>query len=85
VCKWHATYCWKALNDSYNFSLDFIAIRSLHEKLWGPKIARIQMVKISKLPLGSPRIKNHLDVTLWRGAEYTIRGKVVASPKSRLW
>jgi hypothetical protein len=21
----------------------------------------------------------------WRGAEYTIRGKVVASPKSRLW
>jgi hypothetical protein len=29
--------------------------------------------------------KNHLDVALWRGAEYTIKGKVVVSPKSELW
>jgi hypothetical protein len=26
-----------------------------------------------------------LDVVPWRGVEYTIRGKVVASPKSGPW
>jgi hypothetical protein len=20
MCKWHATYCWKALNEGYNFA-----------------------------------------------------------------
>jgi hypothetical protein len=36
---------------------------------------------ISGLPLGNPKIKSHLDVALWKVVEYTIRGKVVASPK----
>jgi hypothetical protein len=26
-------------------------------------------------------IKNHLDVALWRGAKYTIKGKAMVSPK----
>jgi len=35
------------------------------------------------LPLGSPRTKCHLDGgPLWPVTKYTIRGKVVASPKS---
>jgi len=37
------------------------------------------------LPFGSRGTKSHLDVGPWRGAEYTIRGKVVASPKSGPW
>jgi hypothetical protein len=42
--------------------LDLIAIRGLHAKLCTPKIARILIVRISGLPLGSFKTKNHLDV-----------------------
>jgi hypothetical protein len=44
-----------------------------------PKVAKIPNVGISRLPLESPRTKSHLDVAPWKGAKYTIRGKVVAS------
>ncbi len=40
---------------------------------------------ISGLPLESLGTKGHLDVAPWRGAENTIRGKVVASPKFGPW
>jgi hypothetical protein len=33
VCKWRATYRWKALNKGYNFDLNLISIRGLHKKL----------------------------------------------------
>jgi len=48
--KWHATYRWKALNNSYNFALDLTSIEGLHKKLWAPKMARIPISKILKLP-----------------------------------
>jgi len=64
ACKWRATYRWKALNESYNFVLDFISIGGLHTKLWGPKVVRVPTLAISGLPLGSPRTKSHLDVGL---------------------
>jgi hypothetical protein len=35
--KPHATYCWKALDEGYNFTLNFIVIGGLHTKLWPPK------------------------------------------------
>jgi hypothetical protein len=57
-------YRWKALNKGYNFSLDFIAIGGLHAMLWAPKVAGIPFMGISKLPLGSPGTKCHLDVGL---------------------
>jgi len=40
---------------------------------------------ISKFPLGVPGQNAIWMWALWRGIEYTIRGKVVASPKSRPW
>jgi hypothetical protein len=64
MCKRRATYRWKALNEGYNFALDLIAIRGFHAKLCAPKVAKILIVRISKLPLGSPRTKWHLDVAL---------------------
>ncbi len=62
MCRWHATYCWKAPDKGYNFALDFISIRGLHAKLWRPKVAGVPTLAISGLPLGSPRTKSHLDV-----------------------
>jgi len=62
VCRWRATYCWKALNKGYNFASYLISIRGLHTKLWCPKVVGVPTLAISGLPLGSPETKNHLDV-----------------------
>jgi len=43
ACKWRATYCWKDLNESYNFASDFISIGGLHVKLWAPKLQKSQL------------------------------------------
>jgi len=64
VCKWRVTYRWKNFNEGYNFALDFIWFRSLHAKLWAPKVAGDLVVGISGLPIGSPRTKWHLGVDL---------------------
>jgi len=63
VYKWHVTYCWKALDEGYNFSLDHISIRGLLAKIWGSKVTGDPIWVISGLPFGSPRTKkSHLDV-----------------------
>ncbi len=60
VCRWRATYYWKALNAGYNFALDFISIGGLHTKLWAPKVVGVPSMRISRLTLGSPGTKCHL-------------------------
>ncbi len=62
--RWCATYRWKALDEGYNFVLDFISIRGLHAKLWTPKVVQIPVVGISRFPLGSLGTKWHLSVGL---------------------
>ncbi len=53
-CRQRATYCWKALNESYN-SLDRTSIQGLFAKLWGSKVAGVLTGAILGFPLGSPR------------------------------
>jgi hypothetical protein len=62
ACRWRATYHWKALDNNYNFTLDFILIEGLHTKLWGSKVAGLPTLTVLGLPLGSPGTKSHLDV-----------------------
>jgi hypothetical protein len=38
--RWHATYCWKYFDESYNFVLGLTWIGDLHKKLWAFKIAK---------------------------------------------
>jgi len=85
VWRWCATYCWKALDKGYNFALNLISIRGLHAKLWRPKVVGIPTLAISDSHLGVSGQKAIWMWVSWRGAEYTIKGKVVASPKSGLW
>ncbi len=33
VCRWSATHCWKAPNESYNFALNLVPIRGLSKEL----------------------------------------------------
>jgi len=78
VCRWHATYCWKDFDKGYNFTLDLMSIEGLHTKLWAPKIMGVLIVGVSR--------QNDIWVLiLWPGTKYTIRGKVMASPKSGPW
>ncbi len=55
VYRWCATYHWKALDKSYNFSLDCTSIGGFFAKLWGSKVAGVPVGGISGFPLGSPK------------------------------
>jgi hypothetical protein len=61
ACRWSATHCWKALNESYKFALDLILIRGLSKELWPHKVVSPNRDNF-ELFLGSPGIKSHLDV-----------------------
>jgi len=58
------TYHWKNLDKGYNFALDLISIKGLRTKLWALKLAGVPTLGISRLPLGNPGTKCHLDVSL---------------------
>ncbi len=62
VCRWSATHRWKALKESYKFSLDFIPIQGLSKKLWTHKVLGVQIETVLGLLLGSFGTKNHSDV-----------------------
>jgi hypothetical protein len=69
----------------YNFALDLTSIGGLHTKLWASEVARVPILGILWFALGSPKKKWHLGVGPMAGIENIIRGKVVASSKSRPW
>jgi hypothetical protein len=81
MCRWHATCHWKALDKGYNFGLDPIPIGGLHKKLSSRKVAGFLALAILGL-LGQKVIQMPFS---WGGTEYTIRGKVVASPEFGPW
>ncbi len=62
MCRWRATYHWKALNKGCNFASYLIAIGGLHANLCAPKVVGVPIVRISGFPVGSLRTKNHLNV-----------------------
>jgi hypothetical protein len=62
VCKWHAIYRWKALDEGYNFVQDLISIRGLNTKLQASKFVKVLILGISGLLLESPETKRHLGV-----------------------
>jgi hypothetical protein len=80
ACRWRATYYWKVLDEGYNFAWDLISIGSLHTKLWESQLWEFRDSHL--------RVFGQNDIWVlvpWLGIEYTIRGKVVASPKSGPW
>jgi hypothetical protein len=75
MCKWCATFRWKYFDEGYNVVLDFISIGGLHKKLWGPKVAKIAILGISRLPFRSPETKSHLDVGLMERQKVYYKGE----------
>jgi hypothetical protein len=74
---------WKSLNEGYNFASDFISIRGLHAKLWGPKVTGVSTLAILGLPLGSPGTKCHLDVGLMERHKVYYKGEGDGFPQVR--
>ncbi len=64
ACMWNATHRWKALEESYNFVLDFVPIRAWGKKLWTPKVPGVKTGIISGLHFGSPGKKCHSDASV---------------------
>jgi hypothetical protein len=83
ACRCCATYRWKALNKGYNFALDFTSIRSLHTKLWAPKVVGVPTLGILGLPLGSPGTKWHLDIGLVAKHKVYYKGEGGGFPQVR--
>jgi hypothetical protein len=63
VCKWSATYRWKVLKDSYKFVLNLFPIGGQSEKLWMPKVPRVQTRTVSGFHLWSPGKKCYSDAS----------------------
>jgi hypothetical protein len=61
-CRRSATWCWKALEESYNIFSDLIPIGGLSKKLWMPKVPRVQSGTVLGLHFGSLEKKCHSNV-----------------------
>jgi hypothetical protein len=62
ACKWSATHCWKALDESYKSFSDLIPIEGLSKELCHRNVVKVQTRTILGLFLGSPKTKNHSNV-----------------------
>jgi len=82
-CRARATYRWKALDESYNFASDGIAIRGLLAKLWGSKVAGVPFGAILGLPVGSPGKNSHLDVASVESCRVYYKGEGGGFPQVR--
>jgi hypothetical protein len=58
-----ATWSWKALEESYIFSLDLVLIGLYSREIWAPKVPGLQPGTVSGLQLGSLGKKCHLDAS----------------------
>ncbi len=83
--RWHATYCWRDLDEvttllQTSLQLEVYTKSYKHSQWW-----ESQFWEFQDSQLGSPR-KNDIWVQLMcLVTKNTMKGKVVASPKSRLW
>jgi hypothetical protein len=83
VCSESATLRWKALEESYNFGSNLIPIWARGEKLWVPKVPGVQTGTVSRLHLGSPEKKSHLDVASARSCREYYKGEGGGFPRVR--
>jgi hypothetical protein len=74
ACRWHATHCWKGRRRLQLCFRPHLNLRFACEVMV-PKIARVAILAISRLPLRSLGKKAIWMWASWRGTNYTIRGR----------
>jgi hypothetical protein len=77
------THRWKALEESYNFGLDLVLIWARGEKLWTPKVSKVQTGTVSGLHFGSPGKKSHLDASATESCREYYMGEGGGFPRVR--
>jgi hypothetical protein len=85
MCSWRAIYLWKDLDEGYNFASKFTSFEGLHKMLWASKVRSPNFGNFGIPNLGVPRQNDIWVQAPWPSTKNTIRGKNVASPKSRSW
>jgi hypothetical protein len=65
VCRRRAIYCWKTLDEIYNFVSNLTSTEGLHKKLWASKVAIIPILGTMGLSTWESQEKCHLGVALW--------------------
>jgi hypothetical protein len=83
MCKWRATYCWKAFDDGYNFFLDLNSIGGPHTELCASKVTGVPILGILGFPFGSLGTKCHLGVSLVAKHIVYYKGEGGGFPKVR--
>jgi len=83
VASRSATWCWKALDEGYNFGLDLVPIQVWGEELWASKVPGLQPGTVSGLQLGSPGKKSHLDVASAESCKVYYMGEGGGFPRVR--
>jgi hypothetical protein len=84
TCRWHATHFWKAFDKGYSLKLHFNQ-RSFTQNYGPPKLQESQLWEFRDSHLEILGQNDIWVLVLWPSTEYTIRGKAVASPKSKSW
>jgi hypothetical protein len=83
VASRNTTWCWKALDKSYNFGLELIPIQARGEELWPSKVLGLQPGTVSGLQLGSLGKKGHLDVASAKSCKEYYMGEGGGFPRVR--
>ncbi len=84
VCSRSATWRWKDFEESYDFGSNLVPIQARGEKLWMPKVPGAQTGTVSRLHLGSPGKKSHLDVAPARSYREYYKGEGGGFPQVRV-
>jgi hypothetical protein len=78
-----ATRPWKALDESYNLSLDHVAIGFCNREIWASKVPRLEPRTVSRLQLESPEKNNHLNVASAASCKVYYKGEGGGFPQVR--
>ncbi len=78
-----ATWSWKALEESYNLGWELAPIGVDSQEIWAPKVPGLQPGTVSRLLLGSPRKKSHLDVASAESCRVYYMGEGGGLPRVR--
>jgi len=77
MCRWSATYHWKALDKGYNCVLDLTLIEGLHTKLWVSKVVRVPILGI----LGVSGQNDIWVLAMWPRIDNTYKGEGASFPQ----
>jgi hypothetical protein len=85
MCRWCATYHWKILTRDTTLLQTSSQLEVCSQSYEAPNSWESQLWEFRDSHLGVPRQNVIWMWTSWKGTKYTIRGKVMACPKSGLW